>query len=739
MKVHALIPRRCTYVCLAAFAAGEVSASPSLSDCRPLGPEAYESLQPAGKRLADLDAGEPRQVRLIYFRPTDRPHREETASQLKEMVLQAQSFFSEQMEAHGYGPRTFALEKDAEGELVVHGVEGQHPDSHYSDDPHVEVFAEIGQVFDLQANIYFAFIDNSRGSIPRGGRVGKSGGTASTSGGDWETVAHELGHAFGLQHDFRNSAYIMAYGVPDRLSACAAGFMSAHPFFNPEIPTAWGERPSVELLSAPEYPAGATRFSLELRVADPEGVHQLIVFLTSGDLSLAAGYHEVRACRGLDGQTEGIEEIEFDDPTPSYFVTRGARKIHVQVVGSDGDVRNVTYDFVETSQFKIATLQSHGFRVEDVVFSPDGSTLVAASTIGGLKLWDVESQSLVRSLWGSSSAAFSPDGSLLATGQHSGTAVVYDLAADRSTFLEGHNDFITAVAFSADGALLAIGARDGTLKLWDVATRTAVASLEGHTEALDYLSFTADGTLLASFQQWGGPVRLWDVATGAPSATMGLPKGQGFWRVALAPDTTTLALTSDDAAVWLWDIVSGEPASIVSGARCEVAGELRFSPDGQILAGASSVDNTIQMWDLFTEEEIASLGAGRVHSLAFSPDGRMLAAGVEDGTVTLWDVTEWTGLRPRALVKISGDNQQGAPGAELADPYIVEVRDQNGDPLPGIRVVFRVISGGGQISGKYTVKEVTTGRDGRAEANLSLGLSPGSNTVKVLYSAAGSC
>ena len=69
--------------------------------------------------------------------------------------------------------------------------------------------------------------------------------------------------------------------------------------------------------------------------------------------------------------------------------------------------------------------------------------------------------------------------------------------------------------------------------------------------------------------------------------------------------------------------------------------------------------------------------------------------GVEDGTVTLWDVTEWTGPRPRGLVKISGDNQQGAPGAELADPYIVEVRDQNGDPLPGVRVVFRVISGGG--------------------------------------------
>ena len=202
---------------------------------------------------------------------------------------------------------------------------------------------------------------------------------------------------------------------------------------------------------------------------------------------------------------------------------------------------------------------------------------------------------------------------------------------------------ITAVAFSADGALLAVGAGDGTLKVWDVETlwdlgpHGAVASMEGHTEALRYLSFTADGTLLASLERWGGPVRLWDVATGAPSATAGLPEGQRFSAVALAPDTTILALTShDDGRVRLWDVVSGVPATIVSGARCREAADLTFSPDGQILACASSADNTIQLWDLFTEEEIASLGAGLVHSVAFSPDGRLLAAGVDDGTVTLW-------------------------------------------------------------------------------------------------------
>ena len=327
----------------------------------------------------------------------------------------------------------------------------------------------------------------------------------------------------------------------------------------------------MELLSAPEYPQGASRFSLEFRVADPEGVHQLIVFLTSGDLSLAAGYHEVRACRSLDDQTEATVEIEFDDPTPSYFVTRGARKIHVQIVGSDGDVRNVTYDFVETSPYKIATLQGHEYRVEDVVFSPDGSTLVAAATIGGLKWWDVESRSPVDSLGGIGSRlrgllpgrfpAARP-GRVPAwpwcttwrrTGRPSSTGTTTSSRRSHSRPMAPFWRSEQETARSRCGTW-------GPCGTWD--PHRAVASMEGHTEALRYLSFTADGTLLASLEQWGGPVRLWNVATGAPSATAGLPEGQRFSAMAPAPDTTILALTShDDGRVRLWDVVSGVPAT----------------------------------------------------------------------------------------------------------------------------------------------------------------------------------
>ncbi len=78
------------------------------------------------------------------------------------------------------------------------------------------------------------------------------------------------------------------------------------------------------------------------------------------------------------------------------------------------------------------------------------------------------------------------------------------------------------------------------------------------------------------------------------------------------------------------------------------------------------------------------------------------------------------------LVMISGNNQTGQVGAALANPFVVEVKDASGNPVPGATVTFAVASGSGSLSNS---SPQITGANGRASVTLTLGATPGSNTV----------
>ena len=79
----------------------------------------------------------------------------------------------------------------------------------------------------------------------------------------------------------------------------------------------------------------------------------------------------------------------------------------------------------------------------------------------------------------------------------------------------------------------------------------------------------------------------------------------------------------------------------------------------------------------------------------------------------------------RALLKISGYNQQGASGVTLAQPFVVAVQDENGSAVEGVQVTFTVTEGGGTLS----ATTAPTDANGQAATTLTLGSQPGPNTV----------
>ena len=476
-------------------------------------------------------------------------------------------------------------------------------------------------------------------------------------------------------------------------------------------------------------------------------LHESVVTLTLSGGTYEQADSDIRdavAVSGIDGVTFGVErvsnteitvELEFDgtdfDTDATLTFTVGADAI----AGYNGPP--ITTQILVTRSL---TLEEYRSLVLSVAFSPDG-TMLASGASGAadntVKLWDVATSTSIATLEGHTeevySVAFSPDGKMIASTSRDRTVKLWDVATSTNiATLEGHISTVTSVVFSPDGTILASASRDRTIKLWDVAGGEPIATLEGHTDAVYSVAFSPDGTILAS-GAFDNTIKLWDVATHTNIATLEGHTG-AVWPVAFSPDGTILASGVFDNTIKLWDVATHTNIATLEG-HTGVVYSVAFSPDGTILASGAE-DNTIKLWDMTTGEPIVTLEGhtDEVYSVAFSPDGKMIASASRDRTVKLWDVVKWWTdgqPRPQTLVKVSGDDQEGMSGDALPNPLIVEVRDQDNNPLPDVQVTFTVTAGYGELSDQSTIEYATTDANGQAEAILTLGPFPGTNTVEV--------
>ena len=617
----------------------ETPTSPSLAAsghvCRIYDYEKWrrEHPPPAGKGLGGANVGEPRTVRMIYFLPNDRPFRQEVVDSMKVRILQAQSFFAEQMEAHGYGRKTFRIETDPQGEPVVHRVDGEYSDDYYRFEAgsHFASRQEVYRAFLLEGNVLALVMDTGHETLWPGvlgwGEGGRDGGTAAvTDDLDRKLLAHELGHAFGILHDFRDGAYIMSYGPgQDRLSACNAGFLSVHPYFDPSIPEEGTGGPHIELVSSTVYPLNAESVSIQAKFSDWDGLHQVRFNAGRG----------LKSCKALEGAKEAIAEFEYDGISSASGDPRGDR-IWIEAVDSYGSPAREFYTLQEdpVPPRPVALAIVSGDRQQGAT----GTTLsqplvVVVRDQYGDPVPDTPVSFRITLGAGKLSGRYAVEN--IRSGGDGRAKVVLTLGPDpgRNTvgvFLGGRE----LVAFRAEGLETSVAALEGDYRSWRLPQGATVRLGKGVLGKGDKaVALSVDGRCLAVASTIG--VWLYEVATSRTLAL--LPSGGPVHSVALS-FAGTLAAGLASGEVELWDVETGERTSHLKHGNGGRVSSLVFSTDGVLLA--SGARDEVNLWDVAARQRMASLEGhtGSVFSVSFSPDGTYLVSGSRDGEIKLWDV-----------------------------------------------------------------------------------------------------
>jgi dipeptidyl aminopeptidase/acylaminoacyl peptidase len=254
------------------------------------------------------------------------------------------------------------------------------------------------------------------------------------------------------------------------------------------------------------------------------------------------------------------------------------------------------------AQRHTATFTGHADVVRSIAYSHDGKSLAAAGGVPGakgeVKIWDVER------------------------------------GMERLT-IQGHDDCIYAVVFSPDGKSLVTSSYDKLIKVWDVDTGRELRTLKDHIDAVYALAFTPDGKRLISGSA-DRTVKVWDPTTGTRLYTLS-DALDGIHTVAVDPSGKFVAAGGLDKSVRIWSLgqTGGELVHSLMAHEDAIL-KLSWSPDGKTLV-SSSADRTVKVLDAATLAEKRSLPAQSewAYAVDYSPDGKSLAIGRLDGSLTV--------------------------------------------------------------------------------------------------------
>jgi WD40 repeat protein/serine/threonine protein kinase len=329
----------------------------------------------------------------------------------------------------------------------------------------------------------------------------------------------------------------------------------------------------------------------------------------------------------------------------------------------------------------IRTLYGHQGTVSCVAFTPNGKQLVSGGQDGTIKVWDAaidrETARLIGRHYYVYSVAFSPDGNHILTGNFHGTAKIWSVRTLSETMTLPLEDYVSDVSdairfeYSPDGKRIASISYGGTVKLWDASTGRMLMVLCRDQRRLDFraqqrraLAFSPDGNYLAA----GGKV--WNAENGTEVIALHAAEEHAVC-LRFSPNGKRIASVDLNGMLKIWDAGTAKEllAVRVDEEVIRQVSLISFSPDGNQIVSAGS-DGTVRIWDTNTGAETMTLRghADIVAAVNFSPNGKRIVSGSRDGTAKVYDATTGTELltlqvgSPVLSVAFSPDGKTVAAG-----------------------------------------------------------------------------